>query len=246
MTRIAGLLSVALGLVVWATGAAVAARAADRTATAIHAACPANLASSLSVARTARQLVTVVAPTRASTLAGLTVWQRSGRCWRPVAGPWEARLGAGGLSAHRTEGDRTTPVGTFPIGSTIYGSAPDPGVRYAYHRLVCGDWWDEDPASPTYNSFQHVPCGTRPAFGGASEALWKAIRAYQHFLVIGFNLRPVVPGKGSGIFLHADRGHPTVGCISLPPARLVKLLRWLRPDAGPLFVIGTRDDLRRL
>ncbi len=28
-------------------------------------------------------------------------------------------------------------------------------------------------------------------------------------------MRPVVPGKGSGIFLHAQTGGPTIGCISL-------------------------------
>ena len=44
----------------------------------------------------------------------------------------------------------------------IYGNEPDPGgLRYRYHRLVCGDWWDEDPYSPRYNHFVHVPCGVR-------------------------------------------------------------------------------------
>jgi L,D-peptidoglycan transpeptidase YkuD (ErfK/YbiS/YcfS/YnhG family) len=40
-----------------------------------------------------------------------------------------------------------------------------------------------------------------------------------------------VPGRGSAIFLHDDRGHPTNGCISLPRAELVPLLEELRPGA---------------
>ena len=80
-----------------------------------------------------------------------------GGCWREVAGPWRAHVGRNGLSAHHREGDGTTPAGTFRIGPTMYGTAPSPGVRYRYRQLRCGDWWDENPASPTYNTFRHCP-----------------------------------------------------------------------------------------
>jgi hypothetical protein len=75
--------------------------------------------------------------------------------------PWSARVGRNGLSASRHEGDGTTPLGTFAFGTTMYGVASDPGVRFRYHRLVCGDWWNEDVSSATYNTFQHVRCGAR-------------------------------------------------------------------------------------
>ena len=103
------------------------------------------------------QLVTV--ESFGGTTAALGMWQRSGRCWRRVAGPWTARLGRSGLSSNKREGDGSTPTGTYRLGSTIYGIAPNPGVRFRYHRLVCGDWWDEDPSSQTYNTFRHVACG---------------------------------------------------------------------------------------
>jgi len=54
-----------------------------------------------------------------------------------------------------------------------------------------------------------------------------------------------VPGKGSGIFLHAETGAPTIGCISLRKAQLGAVLRWLRPGAKPVIAIGTRAQLRR-
>ena len=121
----------------------------------------------------------------------------------------------------------------------MYGVAPDPGAHFAYHRLVCGDWWDEDPGSPDYNTFQHVACGTRPPFAGASEALWRSARAYSHFVFVEYNTSPAVAGRGSAIFIHVEIGHPTNGCVSLSPAGMLQLMRWLRPSASPLVVIGT-------
>ena len=110
-------------------------------------------------------------------------------------------------------------------------------MRLAYHRLVCGDWWDEDPRSATYNRFRHVRCGARPPFGGGSEALWRATTAYRHFAVVRYNDVPAVPGRGSAIFLHADTGRATNGCVSFPLGRLRTVLRWLRPASAPRIVI---------
>jgi L,D-peptidoglycan transpeptidase YkuD (ErfK/YbiS/YcfS/YnhG family) len=183
------------------------------------------------------QLITVESSSRTSTRATLRLWSREGRCWTPVAGPWTARVGRSGLSGNRREGDGTTPIGTYSIGRTMYGIAPDPGVRYRYRRIVCGDYWVEDPSSPSYNRFQHVPCGQPPPFRVSGERLWQATTAYRHFAVIGFNTSPVVPGRGSGIFLHASTGGPTNGCVSLPLAQLRQVLPWLRPDASPRIQI---------
>jgi len=174
------------------------------------------------------QRIVVAAPSVHATTATLSLLE----CGTRVAGPYRARVGATGLSAHRREGDGTTPLGTFPIGPTVYGLDPNPGVHLAYHRLRCGDWWDGDPASPTYNRFRHVTCGAAPPFRGGSEALWRARVAYREFAFIGFNTDPVVPGRGSAIFLHDDTGRATNGCISLPRPALLTVLRALRPGAS--------------
>jgi L,D-peptidoglycan transpeptidase YkuD (ErfK/YbiS/YcfS/YnhG family) len=187
----------------------------------------------------------VSASSYSTTYATLTAWQRQGSCWVGVFGPWTARLGADGFSDHHVEGDNTTPTGAYGIESVMYGNAPNPGVRYAYHQLVCGDWWDEDPTSPNYNTFQHVPCGQQPPFGGGSEALWTETTAYPSFAVVEYNTDPVVPGAGSAIFIHADVGGPTAGCVSLPLGELDELLRWLNPAAGPLIVMGPVSEVER-
>jgi L,D-peptidoglycan transpeptidase YkuD (ErfK/YbiS/YcfS/YnhG family) len=189
---------------------------------------------------TAGQLVTVDAVSARTSTALVRLFRRDGRCWRRLAGPWRAHVGRNGLSARHREGDGTTPLGTFAIGTVAYGVAADPGTRLAYHVLVCGDWWDEDPASSTYNRFRHVRCGTSPPFHGASEALWLQTAAYAHFAVIEYNTSPVVAGRGSAIFIHVDVGRPTNGCVSLPATDLVELLRLLRPADAPVVSIRLR------
>jgi L,D-peptidoglycan transpeptidase YkuD (ErfK/YbiS/YcfS/YnhG family) len=188
----------------------------------------------------ARQLVTVVATSTATTYATATLWSRASAsgCWRPIEGPWPARIGRTGLSAHHHEGDGTTPTGTFGFGSVIYGLGPDPHTRFRFHAVRCGDWWDGDPRSPTYNRFRHIYCGRTPPFGGGSEALWKQTTAYRYFAVIEYNSSPAVPGRGSAIFLHAATGSPTNGCVSLGLDRLVQTLRWLDPRLHPQIRIS--------
>jgi L,D-peptidoglycan transpeptidase YkuD (ErfK/YbiS/YcfS/YnhG family) len=217
---------------------------ASLLAAAVAAMCPHTLANGLASTRGASQLVTVEAPGLGTTTASLALWERRGVCWRLVAGPWRARVGRSGLSDRKREGDGATPTGAYALGPVTYGIAPDPGGSMAYHRLICGDWWNEDPSSRGYNTFRHVACGATPPFGGESEALWRATTAYQQFAVVEYNVRPTVPGRGSAIFLHDDTGGPTNGCVSLPAAQLVQLLRRLRPVAHPLIVIGTTAEIR--
>jgi L,D-peptidoglycan transpeptidase YkuD (ErfK/YbiS/YcfS/YnhG family) len=206
-------------------------------AAAVVAACPSNVANDLRPQPAGTQLITVQAVSARTTHATLRTWRRARGCWRPIAGPFGARVGYNGLSGNRREGDGTTPTGVFRIGSTMYGNATNPGVRFGYRRLVCGDWWDEDPSSPTYNSFQHVRCGQRPPFRIKSEGMWQQPRAYPYLAVVEFNMRPVVPGRGSGIFLHAQTGAATEGCISLRRPDLRRVLRWLRPASTPRIAI---------
>jgi L,D-peptidoglycan transpeptidase YkuD (ErfK/YbiS/YcfS/YnhG family) len=206
--------------------------------------CPPTLANQLASTHDAKQLITVVAPQRSSTQGSLQLWRKNALCWRPAAGPWTAWLGQRGLSEQKHEGDHTTPAGAFGFVPTMYGIAPSPGVRYRYHRIVCGDWWVEDPSSPSYNRFRHVPCGSKPPFRVKSEDMSRSPTAYRYLAVIAYNTSPVVPGRGSGIFLHVSTGRPTLGCVSLPRARLVAFLRWLRPASKPLIVIGTKARIR--
>jgi L,D-peptidoglycan transpeptidase YkuD (ErfK/YbiS/YcfS/YnhG family) len=224
--------------------AVLAAGASASSAGTAPSACAPTFAARLETGN-ATQLITVVAARRTSTQGTLRLWTKRAGCWRQSAGPWTAWLGGNGTSPVKHEGDRRTPSGIFGFLPTMYGISPNPGVRYRYHRVVCGDWWVEDPASPYYNRFRHVRCGSKPPFRTTSEDMSRSLTAYQHLAVIAYNTSPVVAGRGSGIFFHVSTGRPTLGCVSLPYSQLVASLRWLRPAAAPLIAIGTAADLLR-
>jgi len=187
------------------------------------------------------QQVVVTAPSYASTTGTLTAYQFSGGVWHVVVGPVRAELGYRGLSDNRSEGDGTTPTGTYGFGPTMYGVADAaPNARYAYHKLVCGDWWS-GVRDDTYNTFQHIDCGQDM---DNSEALWQQTTAYQHFAVIDFNTNPTVIGKGSAIFLHdATSSGVTSGCVAVAPSALDAVLGWLDPAQHPVIRIGTRAQV---
>src|SRR5258707_3597249 len=63
--------------------------------------------------------------------------------------------------------------------------------------------------------------------------MWMAEPLYDLVVVIGYNTDPVVPGRGSAIFLHVAREDftPTAGCIAIPREALARLLGLLGPGS---------------
>lgn len=243
---------------------AVAVRAAPRgpapgaVSAAPRAPAPPRDRDRFTIPSSAEQLVVVSSPTlnppAPGYLAGFRAYQRAARSapWKEVFGPWQAETGSGHLiaAAQRREGDHATPLGVYGIGTTMYGTDPNPGgLHYGYHQLTCGDWWDEDPYSSQYSRFVHVACGETPDFASWSEALWTEGNAYPYLAVIDYNTSPIVGGadaRGAGIFLHSWMGTSTEGCVAVPESRLLQVLRWLRPHAHPVIEIGLNRELAAL
>jgi len=204
-----------------------------------------------SIPSSARQLIVVSSRTYdpPGYLAKFETFQRASASsrWERMFATWRAEIGSGDLVDVRHFGDHATPTGVFTIGLRMYGNAPNPGrLHYAYHQLVCGDWWDEDPYSPEYNQFVHAPCGTTPSFASWSEALWTETRAYPYLAVLETNNDPTITGSdapGAGIFLHHWMNAPTQGCVALPLRDLLSVLRWLQPREHPVIEIGTDVEI---
>jgi L,D-peptidoglycan transpeptidase YkuD (ErfK/YbiS/YcfS/YnhG family) len=210
---------------------------------------PSNKAANLkTLPTTTQQVIIVTGDGYNTTNATLETYAIIRGRWVAVSAPLPARIGKNGFSDNHVEGVPTTPTGVYSIGPTMYGIAANPGVRYPYHQLVANDWWNENPNSTAYNTFQHT--STNP--GGYSEALWTEKPAYTHFAVITYNMPPnvakPVPNAGSGIFLHefsSTPSGPTAGCVSLSHAHLVGVLTWLNPAADPRIVICPAQNLGR-
>jgi L,D-peptidoglycan transpeptidase YkuD (ErfK/YbiS/YcfS/YnhG family) len=183
-----------------------------------------------------RQLITVVADSHSTTHATLRAYRISGGHRVRVFGPWTARVGYNGIamSGQKREGDGRTPSGTYGF-SFFFGVLPDKGFAFPFRHAYRYDYWDDDAASARYNEWvdarKHNP--------GAKPEPMHQVPAYDYSAVITYNAART-PGLGSAIFLHAGTGTATAGCVSLPLARLRKILRWLRPADRPRITIRAR------
>jgi L,D-peptidoglycan transpeptidase YkuD (ErfK/YbiS/YcfS/YnhG family) len=195
---------------------------------------PANAAATN--AATTTQLVTVTAASYGTTYATLRAYRLSGGKWVEVFGPWTARVGYNGVArpGAKREGDGTTPSGTYGFGF-FFGVDPNPGVGFSYRHAYPYDYWDDDPASPRYNEW----VDTRTQNAGRAPEPMHQLPAYDYAAVIAYNTARV-PGRGSAIFLHVGTGGATAGCVSLPAAELLDVLRWLKPADNPRITITAR------
>ena len=182
-----------------------------------------------------RQLITVTAASYGDTYAVLNAYRRTSHGWQRVFGPWAARLGRNGFAppGGKREGDGRTPSGSFSI-PFFFGAGPNPGFRFRYRQIRTYDFWDDDPGSPRYNEW----VDSRHASPGRSPEPMD-VSAYDDGMVIGYNTART-PGLGSAIFLHRSIGIATAGCVTLPPAELLPLLRWLDPARSPRIRMGVR------
>jgi L,D-peptidoglycan transpeptidase YkuD (ErfK/YbiS/YcfS/YnhG family) len=145
-----------------------------------------------------------------------------------------AACGRGGVKADKREGDGASPLGTFPLLRAYYRAdrlAPPPtGLPLA--ALRTNDGWIDDPADRRYNRRVSLPYPAR------HERMWRADGLYDLIVVIGYNADPVIPGRGSAIFLHVATPDlaPTAGCIAVARGVLGPLLGLLGP--GSTITIG--------
>jgi L,D-peptidoglycan transpeptidase YkuD (ErfK/YbiS/YcfS/YnhG family) len=186
-------------------------------------------------------VITVSAVSGTATTATVAAYQltRTGYYQR-VAGPIQAYVGSAGIGAAH-EGSKRTPQGVWGL-TQAFGIAADPGTALPWFQVDNLDWWDEDAQSALYN--QHVRCapGSCPFREAVSEHLLDYTTQYRYAVFFDYNTGPVVPGVGSGFFLHVANGQPTAGCVAVPPDSMLWLLRWLSPGQHPVISIGVGDQ----
>lgn len=190
----------------------------------------------------ATQVITVVASGTSATTARLRAWTKVPGGWRPVTGDIPADLGTAGLTRHPSESLSATPIGSFTL-TRAFGHDANPGTALPYLKTTPDDWWISQPG-PLYNTEQR--CASDCAFDTSdssrnpNEHLYYEVPYYDYAVVIDYNTaRPVVQGAGSAFFLHVSTGKPTQGCVAIPAADLLRVMRWLTPAAAPRILIGT-------
>lgn len=176
-----------------------------------------------------------VSPPGEGALASLTAWERREDRWQSLM-TTAAVIGRSGFvpTSEKREGDGGTPQGVYPL-SLVFGYAATVHTAMPYRRITADDYWVDDPASPQYNTWVS---GTPQA--ASWETMLRADGLYRHGIVVEYNTRPVIAGKGSAIFIHIWRGpgEPTSGCIALAESDLLRIIAWLEPAKNPVIVMG--------
>ena len=141
--------------------------------------------------------------------------------------------GSNGLSADRTEGDRTTPIGSFPI-LHGFGIADNPGSTMQYKKITGSSYWSGEQS--TYNQWVESP---RPISGEHLIDYYQ----YDYAMAVGHNTNPQIPGLGSAIFVHVKaKDHWTTGgCISLEEDAMIELLKRALNGAWIIIVKKAAD-----
>ncbi|MGH6817058.1 MAG: L,D-transpeptidase family protein [Hyphomicrobiaceae bacterium] len=135
---------------------------------------------------------------------------------------YRCTLGRTGRRAMKREGDGATPRGRFAVRQVFYRADRVARPRAFCHvrPLAHRDGWCDASGDRNYNRFVRHP------YPASAERLWRADGLYDIVVVLGYNDRPRVQGRGSAIFMHVAHpdGTPTAGCIGLPRPQLLRLL----------------------
>lgn len=138
-----------------------------------------------------------------------------------------AALGRASVAALKREGEGATPLGCFHFRQVLYRAdrVARPRTRLPCRPIRDDDGWCDDPADRNYNRLIKLPSKR------SAEGLKRADHLYDLVLVLGYNDRPRVKGKGSAIFVHLARAGytPTDGCIALSLRDLSALLAQAKP-----------------
>jgi L,D-peptidoglycan transpeptidase YkuD (ErfK/YbiS/YcfS/YnhG family) len=159
---------------------------------------------------------------------------RNGALLNWGAGARRAAIGPGGIAIKGGEGDGITPRGIFPVREVFYRAdrISAPRTRLPLRPIQDDDGWCDAPNDPNYNRLVKLP------YAASAENMWREDHLYDLVAVLGYNDRPVMPGKGSAIFLHVAKPEYSVtqGCVAMALDDLLAAIEQLKP--GDQAVIG--------
>ena len=177
----------------------------------------------------------VVVEATGKVTAQVSGWEREDARWHLVSGPIPAVIGRNGLApiGEKREGDGRTPSGTFEL-RRAFGYAEGVLTGLDYRTVTEKDFWIDAPASAFYNQWV---TGDIPRV--SHEILRRQDDLYKYAIVVEYNTDPVIPGRGSAIFLHIWRGaeQPTAGCVAMAETDILRLLQWLDKRQSPVIVL---------
>jgi len=139
------------------------------------------------------------------------------------------KLGLAGFG-EKKERDKKTPIGFYPIGE-VFGSTPI-AVKMDFKYITAEDKFVDNVTSPSYNQWISGHTDAK-----SYESM--LIDLYQLGAIVKYNMDPVIPGKGSAIFIHKWRSFEkgTTGCIAMDAKNLVTIIHWFDKKNHPYIYI---------
>ena len=131
-------------------------------------------------------------------------------------------IGKSGTKKSKIEGDNSTPKGIFTLGTLYYRKdrVKKPVTNLKTKIIKSNLGWCNDPKHIFYNKEINIQKKIR------HEKLYRKDQKYDYFLVINYNIKKTIPGKGSAIFIHLTKNYyPTAGCIALKKHDFIILLK---------------------
>ena len=141
----------------------------------------------------------------------------------------QCAIGRNGLTGNKREGDLSTPVGTFHFNKIYYRADRLGSIEFIIDSSIISknDGWCDDQKSDLYNQHIQFP------FQGSAEHLYRDDHIYDIICVLNYNTSPIIPGRGSAIFLHIARSGflGTEGCIAIEREALIEIATNLTSDS---------------
>lgn len=132
-------------------------------------------------------------------------------------------IGENGATSNKVEGDKCTPYGLYDMGFAF--GLEDLIIEYPYRKITENSYWVDDVDSEEYNRWVELQ----------GEKTWKSAEhmidfpiQYKYGIVIEYNTKNPIPGKGSAIFLHVAKNPYTAGCVAVEEKDMLKILNWIK------------------
>ena len=210
-----------------------------------------------------QQMIMVIVPDWNATTGTLRTFDRVHGTWHEIGKAAPVVIGhsgsAWGLGLNppqddgpiKREGDGRSPAGVFAIGEA-FGYAPTLATALTYKPMQSTSWCVDVSGSPYYNRIVDARTVGEAAVKGATEHMRLDIfnhgdQRYRAGFVIENNAQQK-PMGGSCVFAHLWKSpdSTTTACTAMADATMDRLLRWLKPNEHPVFVLLPQKEYARL
>ena len=133
-------------------------------------------------------------------------------------------IGKNGLNKNKKEGDKSTPIGNFKLGPLYWRAdkIEKPETNISCKKINKNMGWCNDIDSRFYNKEIKVNKKIK------HEKLFRKDYKYNLFLVIKYNDKKIIRGKGSAIFIHLTKNYKkTAGCIAVKQKDFLVMIKLL-------------------